>query len=307
MELARKYRPKSFKTFVGNEQVIQTLESMLKKGNVPHAILFNGPSGCGKTTLARIVAKELGCESTDYKEINAADSRGIDTIRDIRSRMGLAGFKGGTRVYVIDEAHKLTNDAQNALLKPLEEPPDHVYIFLCTTEPTKLIKTVVNRCTEIKVNPLWDREMVRLISQICDKEGIKLPEEAILKLEEVSEGAARKALVILDQVKDLDKEDMLEAIQKSESKRQAIELARLLMRFKPKPTWKEVAALVKQIEDDSEGIRRMVMAYCSTVCLGGGPLAARAALVMNSFRDPFYEYGNKPLLVLACWESVQSG
>ncbi len=142
MGLDLKHRPKSFDRIIGNEDTVEALESYLTKKDLNHSFLFTGPSGTGKTTLARIVAGELGCEGMDFTEMNSADFRGIDTIRNIRQQMVFPPMEGKNRGWLLDEAHKLSNDAMNSLLKPLEEPPNHVYFFLATTEPQKLITTI---------------------------------------------------------------------------------------------------------------------------------------------------------------------
>src|SRR5690606_3369465 len=110
-------------------------------GDIPHAMLFTGPSGCGKTTLARILRVKLRCSDNDFQEINAADFRGIDSIRSMRQQVGAAPLGGDSRIWLIDEAHSMTADAQNAFLKLLEDTPRHVYFFLATTDPQKLKKT----------------------------------------------------------------------------------------------------------------------------------------------------------------------
>ena len=123
MSLYLKYRPNSFDEMVGNEDVVQVLKSQLKGKQTPHSILFHGPTGCGKTTLGRIVANELGAKGSDLREVDSADFRGIDTIRDIRKQSTYKPLESPCRVWILDEVHKLTNDAQNAMLKALEDTP----------------------------------------------------------------------------------------------------------------------------------------------------------------------------------------
>ena len=139
MSFARKYRPKSFKTFIGNQKTIEAVQGILDGRT--HSFMITGPTGCGKTTMGRIIAKELQCLGDDFCEMDSADFRGIDTIRNLRKQIQYRPIEKDSkcRVFLMDEVHKLTGDAQAALLKNLEEPPDHIYFILCTTDPQKVI------------------------------------------------------------------------------------------------------------------------------------------------------------------------
>jgi len=203
-ELYKKYRPKDFEGVVGQTDALKSLQQMAKNKKIPHALLFTGPSGCGKTTLARIVRRELGCGKHDFSEVNCADFRGIDMVRDIRSRMMQAPISGSCRVWLIDEAHRLTGDAMDAFLKILEDTPDHVYFMLATTNPQKLLKTVRTRCTEISVKSLSNKDIVKLVTDVAKKEGKTLPKEVAKKIADKCEGSARQALVLLHQIIDLE-------------------------------------------------------------------------------------------------------
>jgi len=292
MELYKKHRPKKADEVVGQDKALTSLRRMVKAKAIPHALLFTGPSGCGKTTLGRIVTRALKCNKIDFQEVNCADFRGIDMVRSIRSRMDQAPMGGDTRVWLIDEAHKLSNDAQNAFLKLLEDTPLHVYFMLATTEPNKLIKTIRTRCTEVGVKALSEKELVQLCSDVLNKEEVKsFPIDVIEKIAEHSEGSARKALVLLDQVYRLENgQQMLDTIESTESKSDSIKIARLLMN--KRTTWKQMAELLKNCDlSEPEGLRRMVIGYCKSVMLGGGPLTARAFVVLDTFKDHMYDSG----------------
>ena len=177
MSLFNKYRPTSFDEIKGNKQIISSLPELLQKDDRPHSFLIHGPTGCGKTTIGRIIANELGCVGSDFREVDSADFRGIDTIREIRKNSLFKPLEGKVRVWLIDECNKLTNDAQNALLKILEDSPPHVYFVLCTTDPQKLIPAIKGRCAQYQVAPLLERELFGLLRKIARDEGETLEKE----------------------------------------------------------------------------------------------------------------------------------
>lgn len=304
MELYKKYRPKTFDEIIGQEHIIKSLKSMVEKNKVPHTLLFTGASGCGKTTIARIIRKELKCGKYDFIEMNCADVRGIDEVRKIRQRIQQAPINGKCRVWLIDEAHKLTNDAQNAFLKMLEDTPKHIYFMLATTEPNKLLKTIQTRSTEISVKGLTNTSMIKLISDICIKEKVKISDDVIDKIIENSEGSARKALVLLNQIIDLDSEDeMLEAIKKSTMEEQAIQIARAL--HNPRTKWPEMAKILKDNEtEEPEQIRWMILGYAKAVLLGNSNIRNRAFEIIQVFRDNFYDSKNAGLTA-CCYEIIE--
>ena len=159
LALYRKYRPATFSDVVGQEQIITLLQNSIKQNKIGHAYLFCGGRGTGKTTVARIFAKDIGCNPEDIIEIDAASNRGIDEIRELREAVRTAPFSSPFKVYIVDEAHMLTKEAANALLKTLEEPPSHVVFILATTDPNKLPQTIVSRCQKINFKQyLWCKD-----------------------------------------------------------------------------------------------------------------------------------------------------
>jgi len=300
-ELYKRYRPKSFKKVKGQESAVQMLQSMLKSGKVPHTLLFSGPSGCGKTTLARIMQSKLEISDTDFQEINCADFRGVDMVREIRDRMGLAPIGGPARGWLIDEAHSLTKDAQNAFLKILEDTPDHVYFFIATTEPTKLLPTIRTRSTEVKLKGFAEQPLEELLSEVASREEFAIPESVLASLVEHSEGSARKALVLLHQVMGIeDEKEMLAAVETSDSKTQAIELARQLLKGSP---WKVIAPILKTLDDEPESLRRMILGYASSVLLNSAN--PRAMAIIDCFERNFFDSG-KAGLIAACFAVTRS-
>ena len=303
MSLYLKYRPQGLSDFVGNRNTIEILESILQKphNEFPHAFLFAGPSGCGKTTLARIMAKKLGCSDNDYKEVDSADFRGIDTIREMRRQMSLRPLSGPCRVWLLDECHKLSGDAQAALLKVLEDTPRHVYLMLATTDPQKLLKTITNRCTQFDMESLSKRRMMKLLKTIMKKEKKQILDEVLEQITKDSFGSPRAALVILDQIINLPIEKMMHAVKKAEIKEsQIIDLCRALLK---REKWPEITKILKGLRDqDPEQIRRAVLGYCSTVLLEGDN--PNAFLIMDCFQAPTYDIGWAKI-IMSCYEIIQ--
>lgn len=200
LALYRKYRPQTFSDVVGQEQIVTLLEASIKQKKISHAYLFCGGRGTGKTTVARIFSRDIGCNPEDIIEIDAASNRGIDEIRELRDAVRTMPFSSPYKVYIVDEAHMLTKEAANALLKTLEEPPSHVIFILATTDPDKLPQTIVSRCQKIifkspDVNVLADR-----LVYVAKKEGIVLEEITARLIARHGMGSYRDALGVLEQV-----------------------------------------------------------------------------------------------------------
>lgn len=300
-ELYRKYRPKKFEDVIGQEDAVKTLTKKFEKHTVPHAILFHGPFGTGKTTLARIVAKELKCSNVDFVEKNTADYRGIDDVREIRAVMNQAPMDGDVKIWLLDEIHKATNDGQNAMLKLLEDPPDHVYFFLATTDPEKLLQGIKQRCLSIKLNPIKNPALLKILQNICKKESIKIDEEVLEKIVEYSGGSARDAIQILDKVYLLDDtKEQLTSITKASVRTASIEIARKLINTKTK--WRDIAPILKELEnEDPETIRWMILGYGKSVLLNKEN--TRAYRMIQAFRDNFYDCKGAGI-VASCWEVI---
>ncbi len=291
MSLYNKYRPQSFDQIKGNTQLVSTLQGMLKdKKTFPHTILLHGNTGCGKTSIARIIANELGCKGEDYQEINSANFRGIDTVRDLISKCMFKPLEGDVRVYVLDEIHKMTGEAQNALLKPLEDTPNHVYFILCTTEPHKLLETIRGRCSQFQVNPLSEPQMYGLLRRIARDEGQELEKEIYDQIIQDAVGHPRNAIQILEQVLRAPDDQRLEtARQAAVEQSQVIELCRALL--SGSASWDAVAKILTGIkEQEAEDIRRIVLGYCQAVLLKNKN--DRAALIIETFYEPLYNIGS---------------
>ncbi|MCX5781603.1 MAG: DNA polymerase III subunit gamma/tau [Elusimicrobia bacterium] len=218
--LARKYRPQRLDEVIGQEHVSKTLHNALAENRIAHAYLFAGPRGVGKTTMARILAKALNCKdlrdnepcgkcsncveivngsSVDVQEIDAASNRGIDDIRTLRENIKFAPATSKYKVYIIDEAHQITNEGFNALLKTLEEPPSHVVFILATTEAHKMPITILSRCQRYRFRLLSSKEIMAHLEKIVKSENFDVESESLQIITSASGGSVRDALSLLDQ------------------------------------------------------------------------------------------------------------
>lgn len=217
--LYRTYRPTSFEEVVGQKHVVTTLMNAAKKNKIAHAYLFCGPRGTGKTSIARLLAKTLNCENPekapcnecsnclasdagthqDIVEIDAASSSGVDQIRDLIEKVKYSPIQGRLKIYIIDEVHMLSQGAFNALLKTLEEPPAHVVFVLATTEPHKVLPTIISRCQRYDFTKVSDEEIVSRLTHVLSLEKIEVEQEALRLIATLSDGGMRDALSIMDQ------------------------------------------------------------------------------------------------------------
>jgi len=220
--LYRKYRPKSFSEVMGQEHIVKVITNAISGGEVSHAYLFSGPRGSGKTTIARLLAKAVNCEerkngfepcnkcqscieigegkSLDLIEIDAASNRGIDEMRELRDGIKFSPVRSKYKVFVIDEAHQLTKEAANALLKTLEEPPSHAIFILATTESHKILATIASRCQHFDFKKLSFADIIKKLEFIAKAEGVKIEKPALELIAKSSDGSIRDAESLFDQV-----------------------------------------------------------------------------------------------------------
>ena len=218
LALYRKYRPATFDEMVGQRAVITALQNQVKYGQVGHAYLFCGTRGTGKTSTAKVFARAVNClhpvdgnpcnecelckeaeSSFHLVEIDAASNNGVENIRDLREEVQYTPSKGRYKVYIIDEVHMLTQSAFNALLKTLEEPPAHLIFILATTEPHKVLPTILSRCQRYDFKRITVQEITEHLMQVCGKEGIRAEDAALHYIAALADGGMRDALSILDQ------------------------------------------------------------------------------------------------------------
>lgn len=301
MELYKQYRPATLDEVVGNKATVKAIRQMLDSEKMPKAILFHGPSGCGKTTLARILKTELGCKDLDFIEMNSASYRGIDSMRELAARANLHAI-GDCKIYLLDEVHGLTKDAQNALLKTLEDTPPRTYFILCTTDPSKLIAALKGRCTSLEVKLLKDDEMRGLLKSICKKEKIEISDDIMSQLITVASGGVRRAIVLLDKIRHLEEDDQAEAIAggADEGPAEVVALCRALLNGGG--NWKAIADILKEIKEEPETVRLIVLGYMNSVLLKSGK--DRAFQIIQSFSQPFYDNGGRAMLTGSCYEVI---
>src|SRR5215468_5047547 len=223
--LARKYRPRRFEQMVGQDHVVRALTHALEQGRIHHAYLFTGTRGIGKTTVSRILAKSLNCTGPDgqggitahpcgvctacteidadryidYIELDAASNRSIDEVRDLIERAAYKPSVGRFKVFMIDEAHQLTKDAFNALLKTLEEPPEYLKFVLATTDPEKMLPTVLSRCLQFNLRPMAPEVVHEYLQKVLQAEGVAHDATSVRLLARAARGSMRDALSLTDQ------------------------------------------------------------------------------------------------------------
>ncbi|TSC58638.1 MAG: DNA polymerase III, subunit gamma and tau [Parcubacteria group bacterium Greene0416_79] len=197
LALYRKYRPQSFKEVLGQEHIVSALEGAISLGRIAHAYLFAGSRGTGKTSVARILARAIGTDDADLYEIDAASNRGIEDVRALREGVAAVPFESRYKVYIIDEAHMLTREAFNALLKTLEEPPRHAVFILATTEVEKLPETIISRCELHTFKRPTQRILKEAVERIAKKEGIAIEGVASELIALLAEGSFRDAQSVL--------------------------------------------------------------------------------------------------------------
>jgi len=200
LALYRKYRPKTFKEVLGQDHIVDVLESSVNTDKVSHAYLFMGSRGTGKTSVARIFAEQIGVTENDLYEIDAASNRGIEDIRALRDGVRVLPFDSKYKVYIIDEVHMLSKDAWGALLKTLEEPPKHVIFILATTELHKVPETIISRCQVFTFKKATDIILKNMILEVSKKEGFELDNSSAELLAILGDGSFRDALGILQKV-----------------------------------------------------------------------------------------------------------
>jgi len=265
--LYQKVRPNKIYDIIGNDSVVKAVQQLFNQcwTQKPHSFILKGPSGCGKTTLALIMAAGFNCKPENIIKLNAANVNGIDAMRQITNEARTYGMGGGNKVYILDEAHQLTKDAQNEILEILEFHPSHCYFILCTTEVNGIKKTVRNRCTEYELNKLTEEETKTLLNNVCKLEKLEIDQDLIEAIACTCDGSPRAALVSLEQIINIkDVDEALELIVKGTIKdTNILDLCKLLvmnpeLRFQK---WQRIIRTFNTIKVEPEIIRKSIMTF----------------------------------------------
>lgn len=286
LPLHRKYRPTSFKEVRGQDAVLKSIKTALASATRPHAFLFSGITGTGKTTIARLAAVACGVSPENITEIDAASNSGIDAMRDVLAPLRYQGFGSSpNKMIIIDEAQGLSKQAFDSLLKTLEEPPQHVYFALCTTNPGKIPASINSRCAGYALRPLNRKELLELLYEVADAEGFKTSDAIIEAAAEAANGSPRQALVNLQKVHDIDGlDEALQLLEAVASDKEVIDVVRLLVNGKC--SWKALREMLKAMpEPNAEGIRIVISCY-----IAGCIMSARSDGETEDLLDIAYEF-----------------
>lgn len=287
VETYKKYRPTAFDKVIGQPVAVSTLRGFLAKKSVPQAILFHGPSGTGKTTLARILAHEVGAAAMSIEELNFASDRGIETVRRLEEAVRIRPMSGNSKVFICDEAHQMTPQAAQSMLKLLEDTPDGCYFLLCTSEPTKIPRALATRLTKIELQALSDEEIMDLLTGIPEYSLSKKTEEKVVR---AAQGSAREALVMYDHILAAgDVPEVVDLITRSpEESGNLFEIAKIMASGTVKD-WSKLFDLVEGMPDDQiESCRWMVLNYAKA-CMKNPSKIKRLGRVIQAFRSPFFD------------------
>lgn len=275
--LYRKYRPASFDEIVGQSHIVQTLKNAIERDRIGHAYLFCGPRGTGKTSIAKIFAKTLNCTGEhkpcmvcencvqslngshpDIYEIDAASNNGVEDVRSLIEQVGYAPMIGKYKIYIIDEVHMMTSAAFNALLKTIEEPPEHVIFIFATTEPNKVLPTILSRCQRYDFSQVSEQDIVRRLEEVCKAESIDVEEDALELIAQLAQGGMRDALSILDQCVAYEPDHLsLSAVREIYGVVQTEEIGKLFENLTP-DHMNEAITFVEEIDTKGFDMKRLV-------------------------------------------------
>ena len=289
-----KYRPKTFSEVLGQERVCASLANVVSS-NRGHSFLFTGPSGTGKTTLARILANTIaGSSATDanIEEYDAATNTGIEAIRNVVHRASFRALgSSDIKAIIVDECHALSAAAWKALLKPIEEPPKHVYWMFCSTEPAKIPATIKTRCISYVLEPLSEELLLELICKVADAEGFTSPDAVLECIAENSGGSPRQALVYLEACQHCQSRTEAErSMRAAGQSKDVVDLCRHLLASKGHTAWTSATGILRKMESvEAESVRIVVNNYLAAVLMNtkSDKEASRILRLLEAFKTPY--------------------
>lgn len=301
--LSVKYRPKSFEEIIGQKTIISSIKNSLKRGD-QRSWLLVGPAGCGKTSTARLLAGHFtggNLGPANLIEINAASNTGVDDMRNVISQAHYKAIGGSpVKVMILDEVHRLTGNAWDSLLKPIEEPLPHVYWVLCSTNPGKIPDTIKTRCVTYVFKPVSELDLYDLLQAITVKESLTVGEEILEAVAENSQGSPRQALTNLEACLSAKTANEARSLMQSALQLKGpVDLAKLLL-SRQKPNWATVAKLVASIDADAETTRIVIVNYIAGALMKAKSDAEAASILatLDCFTTPYTTSDKQaPLLV----------
>lgn len=308
-----KYRPTTFKEVVGHKDLVKGLQKTVQARRT-HTFLFTGPAGTGKTSLARIIANEL-CHGeagpANIEEIPAAIATGVDAMRQVADRAQYRAIgKHPYKIIILDEAHRLSAAAWDALLKATEEPPKHVFYIFCTTNPGKIPKTVLTRCTQYELQPLSEEDILKILKRVIKREKLDVDSEVVEAVAEGAAGSARQALVFLEMCLFCESASEARKVMKQAGDtKEAVDLARFLLN-KQGRNWKDAQRLLNALKEyEAESIRIMLCNYFAAVILSSKSEkdAVRVMEILECFSQPYYTAEKFAPLLLSVGEALDMG
>ena len=298
MPLHTDLRPTTFDKIIGNKAVVSALKIELAKPKKAHCYMFSGASGCGKSTLVGICASLLGATTLDIHEYNIGDARGIDSAREIIQTMDSYPY-GEATIIILEETHNSTKAFQEALLRPFENIPEHVYVFMATTNPTKIIPTLRRRFMEFKLEHISFEDMLLYLLTVNKQQGGKVTKAVISAIITQSDGSIGKALILLDKVMFLEEKDQLSIVQAIDKQDQTIiNLCQALLYGK---RWVQIVPIMKDLDGNVESYRQIILNYMMKVLLN--PKSSKFHLTSANIINIFEEYtDNKAVFIKKCYQ-----
>lgn len=291
LSLHTKYRPRTFKDVLGQDTIVRSLEAAVKASRA-HAFLFTGPSGTGKTTLAYILASTFAGEHANAAntiDFPASEKSGKDDIKEIIRHAGYKGVgKSPVKAVIVDECHRLSAAAWDALLKPVEAPAQHVYWMFCTTEPGKVPKAIVTRCQRYDLKPVNDDLVFKLLVRVVKAEKLDVSDEVLDAIADNAGGSPRQALVFLEACLFAETANEARTLMRSAGQsKEIVDLCRMLLDGRGK--WRDAVKLINQIDGDAESCRIVIVNYMAAVLLKtADERRARHLLgILEAFRQPY--------------------